>query len=111
MAEHGVEALVGDVPVAVDVVGEPGEPAGEGGGDDVDLGCRVDDRAHRGWELVHVGDRGIGDEQAAAGSTLRGPSDRQLRLGGVGCSWLGPWAWMSDRRGVDCKPVLCQLRA
>ena len=81
VAEHGVEALVGDVPIAVDVVGEPGEPAGERGREHVDLGRRVEDRAHGEWQLVDVGDGGIGDEQE--------PLDRWstvLRAGVWGCA-------------------------
>ena len=78
MAEHGVEALVGEMPESVDVVGEPGQPAWQGGGDDVDLGGCVDDRADRAWQLVDVGDGGIGDEQE--------PLDRRpVRAGVAAC--------------------------
>jgi len=36
---------------------------GEGGGGDADLDGCVDDGADGGWQLVDVGDAGIGDEQ------------------------------------------------
>ena len=49
--QDGVEALVGVVPKAVDVVGEPGESSGERRREDLDLDRGVDDRAHRGGQL------------------------------------------------------------
>ena len=71
MAQHGVEALVGDMPDPIDLVGEPGKPPGEGRRDHVHLGRAIDDRAHRRRQLVHVSDGGIGDEQQ--------PLDRRAR--------------------------------
>jgi hypothetical protein len=63
VAEHGVEALVGEMPESVDLISQPGEPSGQGGCEDIDLGRFVDDGAHRGWQFVDVGDGGIGDEE------------------------------------------------
>ncbi len=63
VVQHGVEALVGDMPEPIDIVREPGKPAREGGREDMDLGCCVDDRTRRTRQLVHVSDGGIGDEE------------------------------------------------
>jgi hypothetical protein len=63
MTQHRVQPFVGDVPMPVHVVREPGESLGEGGRDYIDLGGRVDYGPDGGWQLVHVGDRGIGDQQ------------------------------------------------
>jgi hypothetical protein len=63
VAEHRVEALVGDMPRPVDVVAEPGKPAEQSRREDVDVVRGVEDRAHRRRKLLHVGDGSIGDEQ------------------------------------------------
>ena len=73
VAEHGVKAFVGDVPHPIDLIGEPSEPAGERGREHVDLSRRVDDRAHRRWQLTDVSDGGVGDEQQ--------PLDRRPAVG------------------------------
>ena len=73
MAEHGVKAFVGDMPHPIDVIGEPSEPAGERGREHVDLSRRVDDGAHRRWQLTDVSDGGVGDEQQ--------PLDRRPAVG------------------------------
>ena len=90
VAEHRVQAFVGDVPHPIDLIGEPGKPAGEGGREHEDRSRRVDDRAHRRWQLTDVSDGGVGDEQQ--------PLDRRSAVRQVGrefcevqdCSRLSP---------------------
>ena len=80
VAQYGVEALVGDMPAPIDVVGEPGKPPGEGGREHVDLGRCVDECARRGRQLAHLGDCGVGDEQEPLGRS--GPAHGWLPASG-----------------------------
>ena len=63
--QHRVEARVGDVTGAIDIVGEPVEAVGERGREHVDLSGSIDRCAHRRRQFVHVGDGRIGDEEQA----------------------------------------------
>ena len=69
--QHRVESLVGDVPKPIDVVGEPRESAGQRGGDHVDLGRFVDDRAHGGGSSSTSATADVGDEQQPLRSPAR----------------------------------------
>ena len=61
--QHGVQALVGDVPEAIDIIGKPRQPTRKTGRDDIDLSRGIDDRAHRRRQLPHASDRRISDKQ------------------------------------------------
>jgi hypothetical protein len=73
-----------EAPKAVDVVGKPCESSWERRREDVDLGRRVDDRAHRGRQLVDLGDGGVRDEEQPHDAVLSGGRSADLgrRSGG-----------------------------
>ena len=103
---------------SIDLIGEPGKPAREGGREHEDRSRRVDDRAHRRWQLTDVSDGGVGDEQQ--------PLDRRSAVRQVGreiCesqdgSRLSPcvstFGSIEGRRGrgpsVSCDADCCRRR-
>jgi hypothetical protein len=63
VAEHGVEALVSDMPTPIDIIGQPRKPARQAWSEDVKLGRCVDHGTHSRRQLAHLGDGGVGDEE------------------------------------------------